>query len=290
MHFNHLVDFDCMIWVEKRWSDISNIGQQIIASFSQFSAWSIHVSKELVVPYICVFTKTLKLSEVAMDHSTLRNLNTHQIATLIDRASSIHMYTVRDLYDDDDDDDDDYDLVLPDRIFYKLNCLALGADCYTNFNRRLESFLKQLFSRTPNLKSIGICTRGSGDDYDDILNVLNCLEKPSISIRHCYINVKACYDESRMENILFHLPMLTSLEIDMLYDCEHLIDIVNTCLIHAKHLLYLSLARPCDICLSRDSDMENNIQLWLKENTYLSDPIVGREFRAIGDFHVIIWL
>jgi len=81
MHFNHLVDFDCMIWVEKRWSDISNIGQQIIASFSQFSAWSIHVSKELVVPYICVFTKTLKLSEVAMDHSTLRNLNTHQIAT-----------------------------------------------------------------------------------------------------------------------------------------------------------------------------------------------------------------
>jgi hypothetical protein len=298
-NFNHLVDFDCMIWVERIWRDLRDVGQQIIASFSQFSAWSVDVFKGLHNSCICVFTKTLKLLEVKIDHRTLRELNTHQIATLIDRASSIYMYTVcrpcRPGVDDDEDPEDedafeDLPLVLPDRIFSKLDCLTVGADSYMHFNKHLESFLKQLFSRTPNLESIEISTFGSGDDYDNISAVLNCLEKPSISIRHCKICVKADYDESRMEEILSHLPMLTSLTIDILYECEHLIAIVNTCLIHAKHLLYLELAMPLGMSDSEESNMKKNSQLWLKENTHLSDPIVGREFQAIIDHSVTIWL
>ncbi|CAF1074825.1 unnamed protein product [Rotaria sp. Silwood1] len=289
--FGHLQDFDCTIWTERISCNVNNISQQIIESFSQFSGWFVEVFQtNSNNSYICVYTKTRRLFHLDIDHDMLRNLNGHQIATLIDGASSIYMYTVRSC--DGDKNAMEYSpLVLPDRIFSKLNSIKVGADCYMDFNKRLESFLKQLFSRTPNLTSIDISSHGSGDDYNDISDVLSCMEKPSKTIKNCRFSVKACYDESRMAEVIFYLPMLTSLRIEIIYSLEEFVDIVNTCFIHSKHLLYLELSLPWDLIYSKESDINNkNIQLWLKENTLLGDSVVGREFHAVIDHHVKIWL
>ena len=298
----HLLDFDCTLSCQLRSRADNNPCQQIIASFSKYSYWSVHVCESNTnATYICIYTKSPKMidSNIEINHSILRKLNGNEIATLIDSVSSLYIYTVSPL-DDSEDEIASLPLVLPDRLFSRLNNLNIWADCYMCFNDRLESFLKQLFAQTPNVRFIQISTHGSGDDYDDISRVLDCFEKPSMSITSCMFYVKACYDEYRIEEVISHLPMLTSLEIDIIYETEELIDIVNTCLIHAKYLLYLNLSLPVRespnvICLSREKayptyPTKDNITLWLEQNTLLGDSRVGRDFNARCCGKVEIWL
>lgn len=166
----------------------------------------------------------------------LNHLTGLEISVLLDITSSLSIYTVNRFDDDDENPPSSSYLALPDQLFLHLVSLIIWSDSYMNCTERLECFLKKLFSRTPNLKSIEIISAGSGDDFDDILYVLNCIEKSSMSIINCKFQVKADYNESRMKYVIFHLPMLKSLIIRIIYEIEHFIDIVNICLIYSKHI------------------------------------------------------
>ncbi|UJR06820.1 hypothetical protein I4U23_011108 [Adineta vaga] len=294
MQFDHLLNFDCTLWAASISYDVDDLTEYVTDSFAQFSSWFVDVFEtksyfSYSYSYVCVFTNTRRLCGAEIKYVLLNKRNGQEIATLIERISSLQVYTVKNSYVNDEDTIESPSLILPDRVFSQLERIEVYADSYMYFTERLESFLKQLFSRTSNLKSIEISSAGSDDDFNDIEDVLNCFEKPSMSITHCEFIVKADYDESRMKQVLFHLPMLTYLKIEILYAFEDFIATVNTCLIHAKYLFYLELPIPYQIRPKTYGTMKENIQLWLKENTLLGDSIVGREFYAVMDRDIQIW-
>ena len=243
--YDHRLDFDCTLCAQKISQQVNNTFQEIIASFSPFSSWFVNVFEtESDRSCIRVYTKTRRLFYTEIDHAILRTLNRDEIATLIDGASHTYMYGFRPRCDNGKNASEYPSLVLPNRIFSKLDSIEIDVDSYMRINERLKSFLKQLFARTLNLKSIDINSLGSGDDFYDISSVLSCIEEPSISIKNCTFSVHTDYDEFRIKEVIFHLPMLTSLRIHLTYSLKDIVGIVNTCLIHSKHLLYLELRAP----------------------------------------------
>lgn len=56
--FDHLLEFDCTVWVELYLQEVDDISQQIIESFAQFPHWSVDAFQDSSSKsYVCVYTQ-----------------------------------------------------------------------------------------------------------------------------------------------------------------------------------------------------------------------------------------
>ena len=276
--FHHLVHFDCFIQCQLfSYYNDSSIYEQIIASFSQMSQWTAGFFK-VTNRTVCIYAYT------NIEKGMLMKINGHQITTFADEMLSLDI----DVYQNQREF---LSLVLFDYVCPRLTEMSIAVTDSMRLNQIVQSFVKELFHRTSHLNSIEIHSTNDGKGYDDILNVLQCFDKPSINIEFCQFHVATHYDPTLIETVARCLPRLTSFIVSQIHAIGDLIIIINTSLIHFKSLLFLQLNRPKYLANHRAAfQTRENLRIWLKEHTLLGSSIEGRTCDVICNDHVQIWL